>query len=68
MIYIMKGMNGKRVIKILEAHGWTQTRVNGSHHLLKKDGITVPVPVHGTQDLGMGLLKKIEKQTGVKLT
>lgn len=68
MIYIMKRMNGKRVIKILEAHGWTQTHVNGSHHMLKKDGITVPVPVHGTQDLGMGLLKKIEKQTGVKLT
>ena len=59
-------MNGKQVIKILEAHGWTQTRVNGSHHMLKKGGVTVPVPVHGAQDLGMGLLKKIENQTGVK--
>jgi predicted RNA binding protein YcfA (HicA-like mRNA interferase family) len=28
----------------------------------------VPVPVHGAQDLGIGLLKKIEKQTGVKLS
>ncbi|MBK8534172.1 MAG: type II toxin-antitoxin system HicA family toxin [Candidatus Competibacteraceae bacterium] len=56
------------VIKILERHGWTQTRVNGSHHMLKKDSITIPVPVHGSQDLGIGLLKKIETQTGVKLT
>ena len=59
-------MNGKQVIKILETHGWTQTRVNGSHHMLKKGGVTVPIPVYGAQDLGMGLLKKIEKQTGVK--
>ena len=61
-------MNGKHVIKILEAHGWIQTRVNGSHHMLKKGGVTVPVPVHGAQDLGIGLLKRIEKQTGVKLS
>jgi len=25
------------------------------------------VPVHGNKDLGIGLVKKIEKQTGVKL-
>ncbi|CDH46606.1 hypothetical protein BN874_530035 [Candidatus Contendobacter odensis Run_B_J11] len=36
--------------------------------MLKKDSITIPVPVHGSQDLGIGLLKKIETQTGVKLT
>jgi predicted RNA binding protein YcfA (HicA-like mRNA interferase family) len=35
--------------------------------MLKKDGVTVPVPVHGSKDLGIGLLKKIEEQTGVKL-
>ena len=27
----------------------------------------VPIPVHGTKDIGIGLLKAIEKQTGVKL-
>ena len=61
-------MNGKQVIKILDAHGWAQIRVNGSHHLLKRGSVTVPVPVHGAQDLSIGLLKKIEKQTGVKFT
>jgi predicted RNA binding protein YcfA (HicA-like mRNA interferase family) len=36
--------------------------------MMKKGRVTVPVPVHGAQDLGIGLLKKIEKQTGVKLS
>ncbi|MCI5147999.1 MAG: type II toxin-antitoxin system HicA family toxin, partial [Candidatus Electrothrix sp. MAN1_4] len=27
----------------------------------------IPVPVHGKKDIGIGLLKAIEKQTGVKL-
>lgn len=61
-------MNGKQIVKTLEQHGWIQTRSNGSHHLMKKGRVTVPVPVHGAQDLGIGLLKKIEKQTGVKLS
>ena len=60
-------MNGKQIIKILEANGWTLTRTNGSHHLLKKSGISAVVPVHGPQDLKIGTLKGIEKQTGVKL-
>ena len=36
---------------------------------MEKEGLrAVPVPVHGTKDLGVGLLKAIEKQTGVKLS
>ena len=60
-------MNGNEIIKKLQAAGWTLARINGSHHMLKKGNVTVPVPVHGAQDLGIGLIKKIEKQTGVKL-
>lgn len=65
--YTMTAMNGKQIIKILKAHGWTLTRTNGSHHMMKKGGVSVPVPVHGATDLKIGLLKDIEKQTGVKL-
>ncbi|CDI03072.1 conserved hypothetical protein [Candidatus Competibacter denitrificans Run_A_D11] len=54
-------MNGKQAIKILQAAGWSMTRINGSHHMLKKGSVTVPVPVHGHHDLGIGLLKKIEQ-------
>lgn len=60
-------MNGKEVMKELQRNGWVEARVKGSHHMMKKDGITVPVPIHGSKDIGIGLLKKIEKQTGVKL-
>jgi hypothetical protein len=37
-----------------------------SHHLTEKAGCVVPVPVHGTADIGKGLLAEIERQTGVK--
>lgn len=60
-------MNGKQILKILEANGWTLDRINGSHHVMEKGSVAVPVPVHGAKDLGIGLIKKIEKQTGVKL-
>lgn len=60
-------MNGKQIIKKLQAEGWVLDRVNGSHHMMRKDGKTVPVPVHGSKDVGIGLLSKIEKQSGIKL-
>ncbi len=60
-------MNGKQVIALLKASGWTLNRVNGSHHVLTKDGRAVPVPVHGSRDLGAGLLSALQKQSGVKL-
>ncbi|ATG90528.1 type II toxin-antitoxin system HicA family toxin [Methylomonas koyamae] len=62
-------MNGKQVIAILKAEGWQLARIEGSHHIMEKPGFprAVPVPVHGSKDIGIGLLKAIEKQTGVKL-
>jgi len=30
-------------------------RIHGSHHILTKGGQAVPVPVHGTRDIGVGL-------------
>jgi predicted RNA binding protein YcfA (HicA-like mRNA interferase family) len=61
-------VSGREVIRKLVNAGWREARVSGSHHILQKDGKSVPVPVHGGRDLGVGLLRKIEKQTGVKLT
>lgn len=60
-------MNGKELIKKLEAEGWQLNRVNGSHHIMHKDGISVSVPVHGSKDLKIGTVLSIGKQTGVKL-
>ena len=62
-------MNGKEVIAILKKHGWKHTSTRESHYKMEKEGLrAVPVPVHGSKDFGIGLLKTIEKQTGVKLT
>jgi predicted RNA binding protein YcfA (HicA-like mRNA interferase family) len=60
-------MNGKDVIAKLKADGWTLARINGSHHIFSKDGKAVPVPVHGTRDLGPGLIAAIQRQSNVKL-
>jgi predicted RNA binding protein YcfA (HicA-like mRNA interferase family) len=61
-------VTGKEVIKLLIKAGWKHTNTRGSHYKMEKRGCRpVPVPVHGNKDLGIGLLKTIEKQTGVKL-
>lgn len=61
-------MTGKEVIKLLTKAGWKHTSTRGSHYKMEKRGRrSVPIPVHGNKDLGIGLLKTIEKQTGVKL-
>lgn len=60
-------MNGKDIIKKLQAQGWVLSRIHGSHHIMGKGNQAVPVPVHGSKDVGAGLLASIARQTGVKL-
>ena len=60
-------MTGKEVIAKLKTAGWLIVRIQGSHHVLTKDERAVPVPVHGSRDLGAGLVAAIQRQTGVKL-
>jgi predicted RNA binding protein YcfA (HicA-like mRNA interferase family) len=61
-----KVMSGKDVVKLLESHGFTLDRVKGSHHIMVRNGQSIPVPVHGNDDLGKGLLSKILQQAGLK--
>ncbi len=60
-------MTGKEVIARLKAAGWKLDRSHGSHHIMSKSGQAVPVPVHGSRDIGAGLLAAIQRQSGVKL-
>lgn len=60
-------MNGKEVIAKLKAAGWSLNRVHGSHHIMTKGAQAVPVPVHGSRDIGVGLIAALQRQTGVKL-
>jgi predicted RNA binding protein YcfA (HicA-like mRNA interferase family) len=46
----MKSVSGKELARLLECHGWTLMRVNGSHHIYGKPGsiVRLSVPLHGT--------------------
>ncbi len=58
-------MKDKDLLKLLMQNGWEIERIHGSHHILKKDGLTEVVPIHG-KDVPTGLLNKILKRTGLK--
>lgn len=60
-------LSGKRIIKLLLNRGWVVKGQRGSHVKLTKDGKITHVPIHGNRDLGIGLLRAIEKQSGEKL-
>jgi len=60
-------MNSKEIIKILKQNGFYEKSQNGSHLKLTNGEKILTVPVHGSKDVGIGLVKAIEKQSGVKL-
>jgi predicted RNA binding protein YcfA (HicA-like mRNA interferase family) len=57
----LKSISGKELCKILSNKGWILKRINGSHHIYYKEGISIriSVPVHGNKDLKIGLLRHI---------
>ncbi|GGG07431.1 hypothetical protein GCM10010995_26270 [Cysteiniphilum litorale] len=59
-------VSAKFVLNELLKNGWQLARVTGSHHILKKNDITIALPVHGSKDLKLGLLKDIEKKSKIK--
>jgi len=63
----MKTVSGERFAKLLEKHGWTLLRVNGSHHIYGKAGQIerILIPVHGNKTLKIGLLRHLLKVAGL---
>lgn len=63
----MKSLSSREVIKIIEADGWYEVNVVGSHrqykHPTKKGRVTVK---HPDKDIPIKTLKSIEKQAGLK--
>lgn len=59
-------MKSLDLIKMIEADGWYEVRVTGSHHHFKhptkKGLVTVP---HPKKDLPAGTVKSILKQAGL---
>lgn len=56
----LPAITGRKLIRILESHGFTVVRQVGSHVILKHaDGRRTTVPDHGKRELGRGLLRQI---------
>lgn len=58
-------MRDKDLLKLMQQNGWKVVRVNGSHHILEKDGKIETIPIHG-KDVPNGLLNAILKRHGLK--
>ena len=58
-------MRDKDLLTLMQKNGWKVVRVNGSHHILEKDGKIETIPIHG-KDVPNGLLNAILKRHGLK--
>jgi predicted RNA binding protein YcfA (HicA-like mRNA interferase family) len=49
----VKIISGKQMCRVLEQHGWTLARINGSHHIYRHaaTGRRAVVPVHAHQEV-----------------
>ncbi|PPD48587.1 MAG: hypothetical protein CTY16_05595 [Methylobacter sp.] len=63
----MKSISGKAFAKLIEKRGWRLVRINGGHHVYMQTGnpIRLSIPVHGNEDLKIGLLKNFMKVVGI---
>lgn len=62
-------MHSRELIKLLEADGWKEVKRKGtSHRTFSKEGvreiITIP---HPKKETSKGILRQIQKYTGMKL-
>jgi predicted RNA binding protein YcfA (HicA-like mRNA interferase family) len=62
-------MNSGDLIRKLKKAGWQLVRVSGSHHTFKHPAVAAIVTVpHPRKDLGKGLVRQIERVSGVSLS
>lgn len=62
-------VSGKKLVKALRKNGYKVVRQRGSHVFIESpDGTCGSViPVHGNEDLGLGLLKSILNDFGLEV-
>ena len=59
-------LSGKELVRLLKEQGWELSRINGSHHIMKKGLLKAVIPVHGNKSLSKGIEHKILKVAGLK--
>lgn len=58
----LPSVDGRKFIKALRKAGFEVIRIKGSHHFLRhSDGRATVIPVHGKENVGIGLFYKILK-------
>ena len=60
---IPRGVSGREAAQALARSGFIHLRTTGSHYIVRKDGVTVSVPLH--RELRTGTLKGIIEQSGL---
>ena len=58
-------MRDKELLRIMKKNGWKVVRIQGSHHIMQKDGKTEVIPIHG-REVPPGLLNAILKRTKIR--
>ena len=63
----MKAVSGKELVRVLEHHGWSLMRIQGSHHIFGKPDsvVRISMPIHGNKSLKIGLVKHLLKMAGL---
>lgn len=59
----MKSSEFHRKVK---KNGWIHVRTEGSHYIYEKNGVTYPVPFHGSKEIGQGLVNAMIKEMRLK--
>lgn len=62
-------MTFKDVKRKLEKNGWRVARICGSHFQFQNasDDQTICLPYHGNKDISIGVIKSLERATGLSL-
>lgn len=62
--YLMKS---KQFHQLIVRNGWRLIRVSGSHYIYRKEGFRdMPVPYHGSKEMGPGLERALRKEMKLK--
>lgn len=66
----LRTLSGKEVCQILTQHGFVQVRQKGSHIIMQKraEGTTITVPVPDHDQLRIGTLQGVIRQSGLART
>ena len=63
----LRVLSGREVCAILERHGFAEVRQRGSHIIMQRtaEGTTITVPVPDHDEVRVGTLRSIIRQSGV---